>query len=81
MTLTSYISSLNNTKLPNIPHTLPIMLFLGDIFGLFVCLLFAFWLRLDQPINGFDPFIYCFVLLILVGLYLADTYHPDRQIG
>ena len=81
MTLTSYISSPNNTKLPNIPHTLPIMLFLGDIFGLFVCLLFAFWLRLDQPINGFDPFIYCFVLLILVGLYLADTYHPDRQIG
>ncbi|MDP5017921.1 MAG: sugar transferase [Dolichospermum sp.] len=81
MTLTSYISSPNNIKLPNIPNTLPIILFLGDIFGLFVSLLFAFWLRLDQPIDGFDPFIYCFVLLILVGLYLADTYHPDRQIA
>jgi exopolysaccharide biosynthesis polyprenyl glycosylphosphotransferase len=81
MTLTSYISSPNNIKLPNIPRSLPIMLFLGDIFGLFVCLLFAFWLRLDHPINRWDPFIYCFVLLMLVGLYLADTYHPERQIA
>ncbi|MBK1988477.1 sugar transferase [Sphaerospermopsis aphanizomenoides BCCUSP55] len=81
MTLTSYISSPNNTKLPNIPRTLPIMLFLGDIFGLYVCLLLAFWLRLGQPINGFDPLIYYFVFLMLVGLYLADTYHPERQIA
>ncbi|MEH1831607.1 MAG: sugar transferase [Nostoc sp.] len=84
MSLTSYISSSANTKLPGTMHKNPhltILLFLGDILGLFICLEIALWLRLGQPLNKFDPLIYSFVLLVLLGLYLADAYHLDTQLA
>lgn len=39
------------------------------------------WLRLGQNLNSFDPLIYVFFFLVLAGLYLADTYHPETQIA
>ncbi|MEH2409382.1 hypothetical protein [Nostoc sp.] len=42
MTLKSYVSYPANTRLPNIVRSLPILLLLGDIFGLLICLAIAF---------------------------------------
>ncbi|NEU83244.1 sugar transferase [Nostoc sp. UIC 10630] len=81
MTLTSYVSSPANTRLPNIIRSLPILLLLGDILGLLVCLAIAQWLRLDQPLHWLNPLPYGFVCMTLAALYLADAYHPDRQIA
>ncbi|MBW4687798.1 MAG: sugar transferase [Komarekiella atlantica HA4396-MV6] len=81
MSLTSYISSPTKIKLPGRVRNLTILLLLGDIFGLFICLKIALWLRLGESLNGFDPLVCSFVLLVLVGLYLADAYHPDTQIA
>ncbi|MEH1971586.1 sugar transferase [Nostoc sp.] len=81
MTLTSYVSSPANTRLPNIIRSLPILLLLGDIFGLLICLAIAQWLRLDQPLHWLNPLPYGFVCMTLAALYLADAYHPDRQIA
>ncbi|MHC5858657.1 sugar transferase [Nostoc sp.] len=67
-----------NKKLHNI---LPLLLLLGDIVGLLLALSLCVWLRSRQYLNGFDPFIYLFIFLVLAGLYLADTYHPDSQIA
>ncbi|HYX12768.1 MAG TPA: hypothetical protein VE944_00055, partial [Nostoc sp.] len=81
MTLTSYVSSCASTRLPNVVRRLPILLLLGDIFGLLICLAIAQWLRLDQPLHWLNPLPYAFVCMILAAFYLADAYHPDRQIA
>ncbi|MDZ7969928.1 MAG: sugar transferase [Nostoc sp. DedSLP03] len=81
MTSTSYVSLPINTRLPNIVRSLPILLLLGDIFGLLICLAIAQWLRLDQPLHWLNPLPYTFVCMILAAFYLADAYHPDRQIS
>ncbi|MEH2317126.1 sugar transferase [Nostoc sp.] len=81
MTLTSYVSYPANARLPNIVRSLPILLLLGDIFGLLICLAIAQWLRLDQPLHWLNPLPYGFVCMILAAFYLADAYYPDRQIA
>lgn len=81
MSLSSYIGSPAKTRLPNLLRSLPILLFLGDIFGLLVCLKVSLWLRLGERINGSDPVIYGFFLLLIAGFYLADAYRPDTQIA
>lgn len=81
MSLSSYVGSAANTRLPNLLRSLPILLFLGDIFGLFVCLKVCLWLRLGERINWLDPVIYGYLLLLIAGLYLADAYRPDTQIA
>lgn len=81
MTITSNVSYSTNTRLPNIVRSLPILLLLGDVFGLLICLAIAQWLRLDQPLHWLNPLPYAFVFMILVVFYLADAYHPDRQIA
>jgi FlaA1/EpsC-like NDP-sugar epimerase len=81
MTSTSYVSLPTNTRLPNIVRSLPILLLLGDIFGLLICLAIAQWLRLDQPLRWLNPLPYGFVCMTLAAFYLADAYHPERQIA
>jgi exopolysaccharide biosynthesis polyprenyl glycosylphosphotransferase len=81
MSLIAFQRSQTISRLHTILPGLPILLLLGDILGLFVSLAIAFWLRLGQLLNWFDPIVYGFALLLLVGCYLADTYHPDRQIA
>ncbi|MHC5740428.1 MAG: sugar transferase [Nostoc sp.] len=68
-------------KLYQTHNTLSLLLLLGDIVGLWLSLSLCLWVRSHQYLNGFDPFIYLFIFLILAGLYLADTYHPDSQIA
>ncbi len=80
MNLSSYIGSPANTRLPNLVRSLPALLFLGDIFGLFVSLRICLWLRLGQQLNWSDPVVYGFFLLLIAGFYLADAYRPDTQI-
>ncbi|MBD2343484.1 sugar transferase [Anabaena subtropica] len=62
-------------------NILCVLLLLGDILGLLLSFSICLWLRLGQNLNGFDPLIYVFFFLVLTGLYLADTYHPDTQIA
>ena len=62
-------------------HILPVLLLLGDIVGLVFSLTLILWLHLGQLLNWFDPLVYVFVPLELLGLYLADTYYPDTQIA
>jgi exopolysaccharide biosynthesis polyprenyl glycosylphosphotransferase len=54
---------------------------MGDIFGLFVCLGISSYGTLDHPLIGFDPFVYGFILLTLTGMYLLNTYHPEKEIA
>jgi lipopolysaccharide/colanic/teichoic acid biosynthesis glycosyltransferase len=77
----SLISEAAKIQLDAIPKKLPVMLLLADVLGLAVCLQFSLWLRLGKSMVVLDPFIYLFVILVLGGLYLADTYHPDRQVA
>lgn len=80
MSFSTYVGSPANTRLPNLLRSLPVLLFLGDIFGLFISLRICLWLRLGQELNLFDPVVYGFLLLLIAGLYLADAYRPDTQI-
>lgn len=70
-----------DNKLHQIQHILPVLLLLGDIVGLVFSLTLILWLHLGQLLDWFDPLVYVFVPLELLGLYLADTYHPDTQIA
>ncbi|MDJ0676857.1 MAG: sugar transferase [Calothrix sp. MO_167.B42] len=80
LSFTNRINSPGNTRLLNVVRSLPVLLLLGDIFGVFICLAIAHWLRLGEPLYLLDPLVCGFALLVLTGLYLADAYHPETQI-
>lgn len=61
--------------------SIPVLLLLGDILGLILGLSSALWLRLGEPLRLSSPILYSFILLVLLGLYIADTYKPDVQIA
>jgi hypothetical protein len=77
----SLISQAVKIQLDAIPRKLPVLLLMADILGLAICLQLSLWLRLGRPMVVLDPFIYLFIILVFGGLYLADTYHPDRQVA
>ncbi len=81
LSFTTHINSPGNTRLLSVVHNLPVLLFLGDIVGVFICLAIAHWLRLDEPLHLLEPLVCGFALLVLIGLYLADAYHPETQIA
>ncbi|MEM9926726.1 MAG: sugar transferase [Cyanobacteria bacterium P01_D01_bin.50] len=68
-------------KSQKIIKSIPKLLLLGDVIGLFSSLGFTFWLRFDRTIDWLNPTTYGFILLVLGTLYLADTYKPDKQIA
>lgn len=61
-------------------RNVPVWLLGADILGLVICLTFTV-LLLGEPVDWFNPILYGFALLVLMGLYLADTYKPDSQIA
>ena len=61
--------------------SIPKLLLLTDIIGLISSLGFTFWLRYNRSFDWLNPTSYGFVILVLGGLYLADTYKPDKQIA
>jgi hypothetical protein len=63
-----------------IPH-IPFLLLLSDISGLFFAWQFAHINRLNKTIALADPLLYGCLLVVLGAFYLADTYHPNKQIG
>jgi lipopolysaccharide/colanic/teichoic acid biosynthesis glycosyltransferase len=65
----------------SIPKNIPALLLVADILGLITCFQFSLWLRLGKFIVILHPILCIFPLLILGGLYLASTYHPDNQIA
>jgi lipopolysaccharide/colanic/teichoic acid biosynthesis glycosyltransferase len=64
----------------NILRTLPFALLLADILGLIICFGAYLSLSLNQPLGFLNPLLCTFFVLILGGLYLANTYRPDSQI-
>jgi exopolysaccharide biosynthesis polyprenyl glycosylphosphotransferase len=68
-------------QLVKLPRFISLFLIIGDIFGLFVCLGISSYGTLDHPLIGFDPFVYGFILLTLTGMYLLNTYHPEKEIA
>jgi lipopolysaccharide/colanic/teichoic acid biosynthesis glycosyltransferase len=73
-------------KFAYIPKNLSVLLFIADILGLIICLPVTLCLFVGKPLLGkplvvLDPVLYIIVLVILGGLYLANTYHPDNQIA
>lgn len=68
-------------QLVKLPRFISIFLIMGDVFGLFVCLGISSYETLDHPLTGFDPFVYGFIILTLTGMYLLDTYHPEKEIA
>lgn len=77
----SFLGEKASIQLGVIPKEIPVLLLLADIFGLFVCLQLSLSLCLGKSVVILDTSFYEFLLLILGGLYLADTYHPDSQIA
>jgi hypothetical protein len=66
----------SSIQLVKLPRFISLFLMVGDVLGLFVCLgLTSYW-TLNNPLTGFDPFVCGFILLVLTGMYLSDTYHP-----
>jgi exopolysaccharide biosynthesis polyprenyl glycosylphosphotransferase len=68
-------------QLVKLPRFISLFLMVGDIFGLFVTLGISSYWTLDHPFTGFDLFVGGFILLVLTGMYLLDTYHPDKEIS
>ncbi|MTJ29938.1 sugar transferase [Aphanizomenon sp. UHCC 0183] len=68
-------------QLVKLSRFISLFLIMGDIFGLFVCLGISSYGTLDHPLIGFDPFVYGFILLTLTGMYLLNTYHPEKEIA
>ena len=68
-------------QLVKLARLIPLFLIVGDVFGLFVCLGISSYLTLDHPLAGFDLFVYGFILMVLTGMYLLDTYHPEKEIA
>ncbi len=68
-------------QLVKLPRFISLFLMMGDIFGLFVCLGITSYWTLGNSFTGFDPFVYGFMLLVLTGMYLLDTYHPEKEIA
>lgn len=62
-------------------RSIALLLLGSDLIGLLWCFNLAYWLCLEQFLNWNSPTLYWLVLLLLLGLYLADTYRPDTQIG
>ena len=70
------------SKLHHTHNILCILLLLGDIVGLVLSLCLTFSINWEQHLNSFDGLVnLLFCLLVMAGLYLGDTYHPDRQIS
>lgn len=61
--------------------TIPWFLLSGDFISLFACFYLATWLRLGNFRGAQSPFLYAIIGIVLLGLYIADTYRLDVQIA
>ena len=55
------------------------ILFTGEILGVFIYLGLTFYLHFEQYFQSFDPFLYCFFPCFFIGLYFADAYNFNTQ--
>lgn len=67
-------------KPPISARNLALLLLASDITGLLLTFKLSFWLRLDLPVDWSATSLYVFMGLTLLGLYLADTYHPQTRL-
>ena len=74
-------STKQNINILRVLRRIPILLLLGDIFGLIFCLEINLWLTLGEFIGVLNPIAIGFILLVLAGMYLANAYNPESQIA
>jgi exopolysaccharide biosynthesis polyprenyl glycosylphosphotransferase len=60
---------------------IPFLLLITDCLGIIFCLKICSVLGLGKFHLGPDLLCFGFLLLVLLGLYLGDTYRPDSQLG
>jgi exopolysaccharide biosynthesis polyprenyl glycosylphosphotransferase len=72
-------------NLPSFQPTLslkeiPFLLLISDLLGIIFCLKFCDALGLGEFKLELDLLFFGFLILVLLGLYLGDTYRPDSQL-
>jgi exopolysaccharide biosynthesis polyprenyl glycosylphosphotransferase len=77
---TSLSSNLPSFKQILSSKNIAILLLLSDFIGLLLCLKLSAGLGLGEFNVGFDLLFSGFLVLVLLGLYLGDTYRPDSQL-
>jgi exopolysaccharide biosynthesis polyprenyl glycosylphosphotransferase len=77
-------TQLNTPTIPGTvkaPNSVAPIILVADILGLVVSLVLASYLTLSYIQMGFYLTLCVITMVVLAGLYLLDTYHPDRQIA
>ncbi|MBU6185699.1 MAG: sugar transferase [Synechococcales bacterium] len=68
-------------KVRRIAKMIPRLIFIADIISLFTLITLDLYLRIGYIQVISSVVMYGFGLFIILGLYLLDTYHPDKQIA
>jgi exopolysaccharide biosynthesis polyprenyl glycosylphosphotransferase len=81
MTITQAPTAAASQRSPISPQQIASLLLVSDLCGLFSSIATMFWFRLGEGVNLADPILYLFVLILLLGLYLANAYRPYENIA
>jgi exopolysaccharide biosynthesis polyprenyl glycosylphosphotransferase len=75
-------SSINFHSFQPVPSLtkIPLLLLLSDFIGIIFCLKICHVLGFSEFNLDLDLLFLCFLILVLLGLYLGDTYRPDSQL-
>lgn len=73
--------SLRESRFLHISRFLPFIVFIGDILGIFIYIGLTFYLKFEQYLQNFAPFLFYFFPCLFVALYLADGYNFNNQIS
>lgn len=74
-------STKQHTNILSMLRRIPILLLVGDIFGLLLCVEVTLWLTLRTSINVLNPILIGSILLVVMGMYFANAYNPESQIA
>ncbi|MEO0970848.1 MAG: hypothetical protein AAFX80_21640 [Cyanobacteria bacterium J06639_18] len=66
---------LRESRFFHIHRFLPLIIFVGDILGIFIYLGVIFYLHVEQNLQSFTPLFYYFISWLFITLYLADLYN------
>ncbi|MBA4444733.1 exopolysaccharide biosynthesis polyprenyl glycosylphosphotransferase [Cylindrospermopsis raciborskii S07] len=72
---------INASRVSKISRLIAPIILTADLFGLVISLALTSYLRLGHVQLILNPTTWAFVFLILTGMYLLDTYHPNKQIA
>jgi exopolysaccharide biosynthesis polyprenyl glycosylphosphotransferase len=81
MTTAPFQSIITPQRSPISPRQVASLLLVSDILGLMVCSAAPLWIRLSQNLNLANPVSYLFGFIVLLCLYLGNTYRPYENIA